>query len=106
MVDKRNVAASGLLTDGDSVEPTSQGTERKLGHPTTKYKADRKHEYDQKRNDSKQLKNNSNGKRCQKVTGCHSFMSLGALKPATRGRVQNQQVNGRSVNVYSSGGYA
>ena len=56
MVDKRNVAASGLLTDGDSVEPTSQGTERKLGHPTTKYKADRKHEYDQKRNDSKQLK--------------------------------------------------
>jgi hypothetical protein len=33
-------------------------------------------------------------------------LSLGALKPATRGRVQNQQVNGRSVNVYSSGRYA
>ena len=34
------------------------------------------------------------------------LLSLGALKPATRGRVQNQQVNGRSVNVYSAGGYS
>ena len=40
------------------------------------------------------------------VEHCNDGVSLGALKPATRGRVQNQQVNGRLANDYSAERYS
>ena len=40
------------------------------------------------------------------ILSANGNLSVGALKPATCGRVQNQQVNGRSVKVYSAVGDA